>query len=476
MEKDTKIYDCLRGCEKEVDKTGQYTYTYNNRCCKLSVFNWLEDITRDELSLFFEVRFKNTRKLIYKNESGQNLKIGDIVVVEAQNGYDVGIITLAGAIMANQLNRERIDPKNYEFKKIYRKAKPADIEKWQEAISKEHRIMIRSRQIAADLQLNMKIGDVEFQGDCTKAIFYYIADERVDFRQLIKNFADEFRIRIEMKQIGARQEAGLIGGLGVCGQALCCSRYMSDFQSITTQAARCQDLSLNPQKLAGQCGKLKCCINYEASTYIDAQSKFPRVTEPLQLEDGEAYLMKTDILGGIMWFSYVPNSMANLRPLTANEVKEIIFLNKKGTKARSILEENTQKQSEFMSAVGEDSISRFDAQRKRKSLRRVNDKPERVERLDSAERLDRVETTDRADSSEKKDRLEFSARPERPERNNRNQRGSRPARGQSIGSGSNSVIGDRPPRDARDSRAPSDNRKEGGRNFTQRNNNGDNKG
>lgn len=372
----TKEYDCLRGCEKETNSNGETTYTYNSRCCKLSVFNWLDGITQEDCKDFFEVRFKNTRKIIFRNDSGQNLKIGDIVVVEAQNGCDVGIITLSGPIIAQQLKRDRIDPRTYEFRKIYRKARPNDLEKWQDAIAREHRTMIRSRQMAADLQLNMKIGDVEFQGDGSKAIFYYIADERVDFRQLIKNFAEEFRIRIEMKQIGARQEAGLIGGLGVCGQALCCSRYMSDFQSITTQAARCQDLSLNPQKLAGQCGKLKCCINYEASAYIDAQSRIPKITEPLQLEDGEGYLMKTDILRGILWFSYDPHSMANMKQLTAKEVKCILDLNRKGIKAPSLLEEVCTKSPEFLSAAGEESISRFDGERSKRKGGRGNRREE----------------------------------------------------------------------------------------------------
>ena len=362
----------------EVNETGDTTCTYNSRCCKLSVFNWLEGISQDDLKDYFEVRFKNTRKLIFRNASEQNLKIGDIVVVEAQNGYDVGIITLAGPVIANQLRRDRIDPQTYEFRKIYRKARPADIQKWQEAIAREHKTMIRSRQMAAALQLNMKIGDVEFQGDGTKAIFYYIADERVDFRQLIKDFAEEFRIRIEMKQIGARQEAGLIGGLGVCGQALCCSRYMNNFQSITTQAARCQDLSLNPQKLAGQCGKLKCCINYEASVYVDAQAKMPKVTEPLQFEDGDAFLMKTDILKGMMWFSYDPKSMANLIPLNNQQVKDIIALNRKGVKAQSCMKDNfADKSPEFMSAAGEESISRFDNDKKKKKSRNKNKSAEK---------------------------------------------------------------------------------------------------
>ena len=369
MEK-SKIYDCQRGCEVTQNEKGEHTCTYNRGACKLSVFNWLEGIGNVQIQHLFEIRFKNTRKAIYKNESGQNLKTGDIVVVEAQNGYDVGIITLAGPIVARQLVRDRINPETHEFRKIYRKARANDIEKWQEAISREHKTMIRSRQMAADLGLNMKIGDVEFQGDGSKAIFYYIADERVDFRQLIKNFAEEFRIRIEMKQIGARQEAGLIGGLGVCGQALCCSRYMNDFQSITTQAARCQDLSLNPQKLAGQCGKLKCCINYEAAAYADAQTRIPKLHEPLQLEDGEAYLLKTDILKGEMWFSYDAHSMANMVPLMANQVRDIIEMNKKGQKAPSLLNRaEKEKAPEFLSAAGEESISRFD---ENKSPRKKN--------------------------------------------------------------------------------------------------------
>ncbi len=413
-----KEYDCQRGCEKEINGQGEIKCAYKRSCCKLGVFNWLEGITQEDLKDLFEVRFKNTRKLIFRNACEQNLKIGDIVVVEAQNGYDVGIITLAGPIIANQLKRDRIDPTTYEFRKIYRKARPADIIKWQDAIAREHKTMIRSRQMAAALQLNMKIGDVEFQGDGTKAIFYYIADERVDFRQLIKDFAEEFRIRIEMKQIGARQEAGLIGGLGVCGQALCCSRYMNNFQSITTQAARCQDLSLNPQKLAGQCGKLKCCINYEASVYVDAQAKMPKVTEPLQFEDGEAFLMKTDILKGMMWFSYDPKSMANMIALGNKEVKEIIALNKKGVKAPSQMQNNlADKSSEFMSAAGEESISRFDNDNRKKRRQRNQEKPQhRKEKAERAENVDRQENVEKEGHKEHREHRER----ERNDRNHRN--------------------------------------------------------
>jgi cell fate regulator YaaT (PSP1 superfamily) len=230
--------------------------------------------------------------------------------------------------------------------------------------------MIRSRQIAAELGLEMKIGDVEFQGDGTKAIFYYIADGRVDFRQLIKVFAEEFRIRIEMKQIGARQEAGLIGGLGVCGRELCCSNYISSFQSITTSAARCQDLSLNPQKLAGQCGKLKCCLNYETAAYMDAQSRIPKVSNPLEFEDGLAYLMKTDILKEVMYFSYDPTSLANLFPLDASDVREIIKMNRNGIKPESLKSDPEPYVPEFVTAVGDDSITRFDEARKKKKKRK----------------------------------------------------------------------------------------------------------
>ena len=365
--KDKITYDCLRGCKIITTPEGERDIQYDYRSCKLSVFNWLSQVYQDEYNSLFEVRFKNTHKCVYKNSTGQRIKAKDIVVVEAQNGYDVGIVTLSGPNVAMQLKRDRIDYRNYEFRQIYRKARPADIERWQEAIAREHSVMIRAREIAASLNLNMKIGDVEFQGDGTKAIFYYIADERVDFRQLIKVFAEEIRIRIEMRQIGARQEAGLIGGIGVCGQELCCARYMNDFQSITTQAARCQELSLNPQKLAGQCGKLKCCINYEAPAYMDAQQRMPRVTEPLQLEDGEAFLMKTDILGRKMWFSYDKSNFSNLYSLSSREVREIIHLNREGKKGRSLMAEQqvNAAEPEFKSAVGEESITRFDKTGKR---------------------------------------------------------------------------------------------------------------
>lgn len=371
MDTDNEIkkFDCSRGCTVERDDEGSLHCTYRQGCCKLEVYDWLPGVAQEQYGDYFEVRFKNTRKGIYVNRSGQTVKTGDMVIVEAANGHDLGIVTLEGPMVARQMSCKKINPETTEFKRIYRKAKMFDLEKWQEAIAREHETMIRARQIAEELGLEMKIGDVEFQGDGTKAIFYYIADGRVDFRQLIKVFADEFRIRIEMKQIGARQEAGLIGGLGVCGRELCCSNYISAFQSISTTAARCQDLSLNPQKLAGQCGKLKCCLNYETASYMDAQTRIPKVTAPLEFQDGQAFLMKTDILKETMYFSYDPNSFASLFALPASDVRDIIRMNRNGEKPESLKTEPDVVAPEFVSAVGDDSITRFDETRKKKKRR-----------------------------------------------------------------------------------------------------------
>ncbi len=360
-------FDCSRGCIVSHDaESGETSCTYRAGCCKLGDYNWLKDAQDGSCDGLFEVRFKNTRKGIYINDSPQNIRLGDLVMVEATTGLDLGIVTLEGPIVGRQMKCKGIDPKTAVFKKIYRKARQTDIERWQEAIAREQETMIKARSIAAEMGLEMKIGDVEFQGDGTKAIFYYIADGRVDFRQLIKAFAEEFHIRIEMKQIGARQEAGLIGGLGVCGRELCCANYISSFQSISTAAARCQDLSLNPQKLAGQCGKLKCCLNYEVATYLDAQSRIPKVSEPLDFQDGPAYLRKTDILKEVMYFSYDRTSDAQLYPLSASEVREIIKMNRNGVKPESLRSEPEPVSPEFVTAVGDDSISRFDSPRRRK--------------------------------------------------------------------------------------------------------------
>ena len=377
-------HDCLRGCTLFRTNQGELLCNLKDGCCKLQTYNWLSDVPHSEMRDIYEVRFKNTHKAFFVNASGSALYKGDIVAVEAANGHDVGIVGIDGPLVMIQLKRHEINPNSYEFRKIYRKAKAIDLDKWQEAISREHQTMIRARQIAASLELNMKIGDVEYQGDGTKAIFYYIADERVDFRKLIKLFAEEFRIRIEMRQIGARQEAGLIGGIGVCGQELCCSRYMANFFSITTQAARCQELTLNPQKLTGQCSKLKCCINYEAAAYIDAQKGLPHVLQPIEAEDGLLYLLKTDILRGRMWFGYDPQDQTKMYEISPHVVREMIHLNQNGSKVPSLLsgKDNIDHESEFRSAAGEGSLTRFDEQ-SGKHFKKRNKIKNRTKRLNS---------------------------------------------------------------------------------------------
>ena len=363
---ETIQFDCFRGCTVVTDeKTLERDIRYRQGCCKLEVYNTLKGISQEQYDNYFEVRFKNTRKGIYINASGQSIKTGDLVVVEASSGHDLGIVTLEGPAVGRQMKCKGVDPSKQELRKIYRKARPFDIQRWQEAIAREQETMIRARVLAANLGLEMKIGDVEFQGDGTKAIFYYIADGRVDFRQLIKDFAEEFHIRVEMKQIGARQEAGLIGGLGVCGRELCCANYITEFKSITTSAARTQDLSLNPQKLAGQCGKLKCCLNYEVAAYLDAHSHIPKVTEPLELQDGQAWLVKTDILAQKLYFSYEKGSLAQLFPLSSDEVREIQAMNRRGEKPETLRQESIAA-PEVISAVGDDAINRFDPEKRRK--------------------------------------------------------------------------------------------------------------
>ena len=376
LNNETIQYDCFRGCTVTTDeKTLERDIRYRQGCCKLEVYNYLKGISQEQFNSYFEVRFKNTRKGFYVNASGQSIKTGDLVVVEAATGHDLGIVTLEGPIVGRQMKCKGVDPETTEIKKIYRKARPYDIERWQEAIAREQETMIRSRVLANNLGLEMKIGDVEFQGDGTKAIFYYIADGRVDFRQLIKDFAEEFHIRVEMKQIGARQEAGLIGGLGVCGRELCCANYITEFKSITTSAARTQDLSLNPQKLAGQCGKLKCCLNYEVAAYLDAHSRIPRVNEPLELEDGQAWLVKTDILAETLYFSYEKGSLAQIFPLSADEVRDIQEMNRRGEKPETLRQEEVIA-PEFITGQ-DDAINRFDQEKKkrRRKNRGRNRKP-----------------------------------------------------------------------------------------------------
>jgi cell fate regulator YaaT (PSP1 superfamily) len=342
------------------------SYQPKGSCCKLNVYNWLRDIPEDRLYRIFEVRFKNTHKDFFYNVNNLPLENGDIVAVESPTGHDIGIISACGPVVPMQMKRQNETLALSEMRKIYRKAKPVDIEKWQTAIAREQTVMIKSRQIAVQLNLNMKIGDVEFQGDGTKATFYYIADDRVDFRELIKILAGEFRIRVEMKQIGARQEAGLIGGIGVCGRELCCTQWIADFISVNTSSARIQELSLNPQKLAGQCSKLKCCLNYELDTYIEASKDTPEVKTPLDTAEGLAYLQKNDVLRGVMWFSFDPYNPITQIPVPIVRVKEILDMNSRGEKPEYLLDDDDLPEpSDFISAVGEGSITRFDPSRRR---------------------------------------------------------------------------------------------------------------
>ena len=305
---------------------------------KLNTYDWMADITEsEEASDMVEVQFKNTRKGYYKNSNHIKLEKGDIVAVEASPGHDIGTVTLTGRLVPLQMKKANLKP-DAEIRRIYRKAKPVDMEKYEEAKAREHDTMIRSRQIAANLNLNMKIGDVEYQGDGNKAIFYYIADERVDFRQLIKVLAEVFRVRIEMKQIGARQEAGRIGGIGPCGRELCCATWMTNFISVSTNAARIQDISLNPQKLAGQCAKLKCCLNYEIDAYVECNKRMPSREIELETKDGTFYYFKSDILKGLITYSTDKNFAANIVTITGRRAFEVINMNRAGIKPDSLEE------------------------------------------------------------------------------------------------------------------------------------------
>ncbi|MBI9067358.1 MAG: hypothetical protein JEZ09_08700 [Salinivirgaceae bacterium] len=337
-------------------------------CGKLNIFDWLSDIPKGiQKEELYEVRFKNTRKGYFYNTNKIRLNTGDIVAVEASPGHDIGIVSLKGPLVLHQLTKHRISKKE-EFKSIYRKAKPNDIEKWKESIDMEKETMIESRKMSSDLKLNMKIGDVEYQGDKTKATFYYIADERVDFRQLIKVLAERFKIRVEMRQIGARQEAGRIGGIGSCGRELCCSTWISNFVSATTNSARYQELSLNPQKLAGQCSKLKCCLNYEIDSYMDARKDFPSTDIQLQTLLGKATHIKTDVYRQIMWYLVETASGMNIMPLAVEKVLEIIELNKTGKKGEVVAIKTSPtlatESLEYTNVVGQESLTRFDDQKK----------------------------------------------------------------------------------------------------------------
>ena len=365
------------GCDRGLCSRGCHTGHY----CQLNTYDYLADIPgNDETSDLVEVQFKNTRKGYYHNINRLPLEKGDIVAVEANPGHDIGTVTLTGKLAALQMKRANLKPRD-EIRNIYRKVKPLDMEKYAEAKAREHDTMIRSRQIAQDLGLQMKIGDVEYQGDGNKAIFYYIADGRVDFRQLIKVLAEAFRVRIEMKQIGARQEAGRIGGFGPCGRELCCATWMKNFVSVNTGAARFQDLSLNPQKLAGQCAKLKCCLNYEVDQYLEDSKALPGRDVSLQTTDGEYFLFKSDILTGMVTYSTDKRMAANLVTIPASRAKEVIELNRNGEKPDQLLEgTNHEHKHKPIDLATQEDVSRFDKKKKKKKKKAnaeaAADKPE----------------------------------------------------------------------------------------------------
>ena len=346
---------------------------------KLHTYDWLHDFPEfQELSKMVEVQFKNTRKGYFINSNNLQLELGDLVAVEATPGHDIGTVTLTGKLVEKQMKKYNYrEDVNGGFKRIYRIARPTDLEKYEQAKEREQSTMIRARQIAEELGLQMKIGDVEYQGDGNKAIFYYIADERVDFRQLIKDLAGEFRVKIEMKQIGARQEAGRIGGIGPCGREMCCTSWVSSFVSVSTNAARLQDISINPQKLAGQCGKLKCCMNYEVDMYVEAHRSLPSRDIVLNAKDGDYYHFKSDILAGMLTYSTDKNGAANLVTISKDRVSEIIRMNKKGQKPDQInieIEEVNSKGDVYKNDILEDeSITRFDIKSNNKT--RKNRKP-----------------------------------------------------------------------------------------------------
>jgi len=353
-----------RGCCGSPEPHQKSNGVYQHRCSKFDTYDWIKSIPLPAGYIpldIVEVRFKNSRKDFFRVPPEVELEAGDIVAVEASPGHDIGIVTISGELVRFQLKNKGVDPNSIDIRKVYRRARLADIEKWVSAVDVESQTMFRSREIADRLGLQMKINDVEYQGDNTKAIFYYTADDRVDFRELIKVLADEFHVRIEMRQIGARQEASRLGGLGTCGRELCCSTWLSEFCSVSTNTARVQQLSLNPQKLAGQCGKLKCCLNYEYDTYIDAIKDFPNSEIRLKTAKGDAMHQKSDIFGQIMWYSYV-NDLQNLLAIPLKNVLHIIEENKDGRIPGNLEEfaNVTEQKREFDNGVGQDDLTRFD--------------------------------------------------------------------------------------------------------------------
>ena len=370
MDKEFKTTPCLRGlCARGCGRSNR----------PLNTYDYLADMPgNDEWTDLVEVQFKNTRKGYFHNENHLPLVIGDMVAVEASPGHDIGVVTLTGQLVPLQMKKANLKP-GTEIRRIYRKARPVDLEKYEEAKAREQDTMIRSRQIAKDLELNMKIGDVEYQGDGNKAIFYYIADARVDFRKLIKVLAEEFHVRIEMKQIGARQEAGRIGGFGPCGRELCCATWMKNFNSVSTAAARFQDISPNPQKLAGQCAKLKCCLNYEADAYVEAFRQLPPRDVQLETADATYFYFKADILAQQITYSTDKRLAANLVTISVQRAHQIIELNKAGERPLYLEEQGPQEPQRPIDLVEQEDLTRFDRNRKKKNRKQRdrNDRPSR---------------------------------------------------------------------------------------------------
>ena len=409
---------------------------------QLNTYDYLADIPGNaEATNLVEVQFKNTRKGYYHNSNRLPLEKGDIVAVEATPGHDIGVVTLTGRLVPLQIKKANLKSEQ-EIKRVYRKAKPVDMEKYEEAKSREHDTMIRSRQIAKELGLQMKIGDVEYQGDGNKAIFYYIADGRVDFRQLIKVLAETFHVRIEMKQIGARQEAGRIGGIGPCGRELCCATWMKNFVSVSTGAARYQDISLNPQKLAGQCAKLKCCMNYEVDTYVEAGKRLPSKEITLQTQDAEYYFFKADILAGLVTYSTDKHLAANLVTLTTARVFEIINMNRRGEKPQRLESGEAAEPTKPADLVEQESLTRFDKRRKNKGKRKDNGNPrgsQSSKETQGAERREENAGKDRRNRNRGRDNKEYKGeqggnRENRPgkdkrkrDRDNRSEKAVKPA-------------------------------------------------
>lgn len=409
---------------------------------QLNTYDYLADIPGNaEATDLVEVQFKNTRKGYYHNSNRLPLEKGDIVAVEATPGHDIGVVTLTGRLVPLQIKKANLKSEQ-EIKRVYRKAKPVDMEKYEEAKSREHDTMIRSRQIAKELGLQMKIGDVEYQGDGNKAIFYYIADGRVDFRQLIKVLAETFHVRIEMKQIGARQEAGRIGGIGPCGRELCCATWMKNFVSVSTGAARYQDISLNPQKLAGQCAKLKCCMNYEVDTYVEAGKRLPSKEITLQTQDAEYYFFKADILAGLVTYSTDKHLAANLVTLTTARVFEIINMNRRGEKPQRLESGEAAEPTKPADLVEQESLTGFDKRRKNKGKRKDNGNPrgsQSSKETQGAERREENAGKDRRNRNRGRDNKEYKGeqggnRENRPgkdkrkrDRDNRSEKAVKPA-------------------------------------------------